>query len=426
MAEQLIKEEIIDPDLESTIKKNILLYFSGALVSNFGTFMYNFAIGLYVLSLTGSGQTFAFSILFGMVPRIILSPFAGVFADRFDRKKMTVMMDLFSGILLIGVFVTTQYTPLSLGIIYFSSAALTIFNTFFGISIGASIPNLVDEKRLVKVNSMRAMIDSTASIAGPFLGGIIYALIGIKYFILLNGISFIFSGISEMFINFNIHNREINPEAKSQSFGQTMKEGFGYLKDHKLIIGLMKYIILINFIASSIVIALPYTSVKVLGATPTEYGFIQMGFPAGLFVMSLLFTFFNKSHTNIFKKTTLSMFQFGLLMLLMGLPSNPILNMFPEQVHMILIFAISTLLGMVIISINIPLQTMMQLTIDDAFRGRVGGVISMMSQSIMPIGILVFGFLVDRINSYLLPIISGILILAIGLLMTRDKELQQL
>jgi len=69
---------------------------------------------------------------------------------------------------------------------------------------------------------------------------------------------------------------------------------------------------------------------------------------------------------------------------------------------------------------------MMQLTIDDAYRGRVGGVISMMSQGIMPIGILVFGFLVDHISSYLLPIISGILILAIATIMMKDKKMLQL
>ncbi|MCV6598863.1 MAG: MFS transporter [Alphaproteobacteria bacterium] len=201
MVEQFKDESPVD--LNPTIKKNIALYFAGALVSNLGTFMYNFAIGLYVLKLTGSGQTFAFSILFGMIPRIILSPFAGVLADKINRKKMTVLMDILSGVLLIFVYFVARTTTLSLVMIYASSALLTVFNTFFGISLSASIPNLVDKKRLVKVNSMRAMIDSVASIAGPLLGGVVYGLIGIEYFLLLNGLSFICSGISETFINLN-------------------------------------------------------------------------------------------------------------------------------------------------------------------------------------------------------------------------------
>ena len=424
MAEKL--DIIHDHQLEGTIKKNIALYFMGSLVSNLGTFMYNFAIGFYVLKLTGSGQTFALSILFGMVPRIILAPFAGVLADKIDRKKMTVLMDLLSGFLLIGIYIIAQFTTLNLTLIYLSSALLTVFNTFFGISLGASIPNLVNKERLVKVNSMRTMVDSVASIAGPVLGGVVYSLIGIEYFLLLNGISFVCSGISELFINFNIHNYKVNESIKAQSFGDTLREGFEYLKQHKLIIGLLKYILFINFIASSIQISLPYTTIQVLGATSSQYGLIQMGFPVGMLLMSFIYMVFNKNHKNIFKKTTVSMFQFGVVLMFLGLPSNPLLSGFSTEVHMVLTFVVSFVLGMIIIAINIPIQTMMQLSIDDAYRGRVGGVISMMSQAIMPIGILTFGYLIDQISSYLIPIISGILILLIGLIMLNDRKMIQL
>lgn len=424
MAEQFEQESTLS--LESTIKKNIALYFAGALVSNLGTFMYNFAIGLYVLTLTGSGQTFAISILFGMIPRVILAPFAGVLADKINRKKMTVIMDILSGLLLISLYFVTRVTTLSLSMIYISSALLTVFNTFFGISIGASIPNLVDEKRLIKVNSMRAMIDSIASIAGPLLGGVVYGLIGIKYFLLLNGLSFICSGISEVFINFNIHGHTVDDKTKAQSFGDTLKEGFDYLKQHELIVGLLKYLLFINFVSSSISIVLPYMTVEVLKATPSQYGLIQMGFPSGIMLMSLLYTFFSKKEEKIFRKTAKNIVQFGLALLLLGLPSNPLLSGLSNNIHMILVAVVSFILGAIMISINIPLQTMMQLSIDDAYRGRVGGVIAMAAQCIMPVGIMVFGFLSDRMSSYLLPIISGILILSIGVIMLNDKKMQQI
>jgi len=424
MVEQLAP--IPNPKLEKTIQKNLLLFFTGSLVSNLGTFMYNFAIGLYVLTLTGSGKTFAISILFGIVPRIILSPFAGALADKINRKTMTVCMDIASGVLLLSIYLITQFTDLSLMIVYISSATLTVFNTFFGISINASIPNLVDDKRLVKINSLRAMVDSGASIAGPMLGGLIYSFIGIEYFLLLNGISFICSGISELFINFNIYNRQISEKTKAQSLGDTLREGFKYLKQHELILGILKYALFLNFIVTSINISLPYTSVQVLGASSTQYGFIQMGFPAGVLIMSIIYTIVSKEHKNIFRKTTKGMFRFGIVFIFLGLPSNPLLSFLPTNIHMIITFIVSALLGMVIISINIPIQVMMQTTIDDEYRGRVGGVISMMSQAITPFGILLFGFLVDQISSYLLPIISGILILAIGILMMNDRKMLQL
>ena len=258
------------------------------------------------------------------------------------------------------------------------------------------------------------MVDSGASIAGPMLGGLVYSFIGIEYFLLLNGISFICSGISELFINFNIYNRQISEKTKAQSLGDTLREGFKYLKQHELILGILKYALFLNFIVTSINISLPYTSVQVLGASSSQYGFIQMGFPAGILIMSIIYTIVSKENINIFKKTTQGMFRLGIVFIFLGLPSNPLLSFLPNSIHMI------------IISINIPIQVMMQTTIDDEYRGRVGGVISMMSQAITPFGILLFGFLVDQISSYLLPIISGILILAIGILMMNDKKMLQL
>lgn len=428
MAEPLTLDEILinSEAQEKSIKRNIGLFTAGSAVSSLGTYMYNFAIGLFVLKLTGSGASFALAILFGMVPRIILSPFAGALADKLDRKKMVVVMDFMSGLLMLGVFLLTRFTELSLPIVYFSSAMLTIFNTFFGVSLGASVPNLVDEKRLMKINSFRSTIDSSTSLVGPLLGGIVYGAIGIQYFLLLNGISFICSGISEMFIDFNIYKRPVNHSIKSQSMLASMKEGISYLKEHKLIKGIMKYVLFLNFIAMSLTISLPFTSVEVLKASPQEYGIIQMGFPLGMLIMSILYGIFKKDHEKIFQKTAKNTLLFGVIFMMFGLPSSPIMMSFSRLINLSTIGVISFIMGTVIIAINIPLQVMMQKSIDDQYRGRVGGVISMAAQSISPLGLIIFGFMIDHMSSYLLPVISGIMIISIAFLMLSDKKMMEL
>lgn len=429
MAEQIeILENVdsIDPKLEKTIKRNIVLYAAGNAVSSLGTYMYNFAVGLYVLKLTGSGASFALALLFGMIPRIILSPFAGALADRLDRKKMAVSMDILSGVLMIVMFSLSQLTTLSLMMIYLSSALLTVFNTFFGISIGASVPNMVDENRLMKINSIRAMVDSLSSLVGPLLGGFAYSIVGIELFLLFNGISFVCSGVSEIFINFNIFNRPVNDKTQSQSIKENLKEGILYLRNHKLIIGILKYALFLNFIVMSVTISLPYTSVEVLGATPTQYGLVQMGFPIGLLVMSTLYSILRKDSKKVFLQTARYTLLLGLVFILFGAPASPLMLYFSNFTNLVAIFIISIIMGAIIVSINIPLQVMMQKSIDDEFRGRVGGVLSMASQLISPLGLIIFGFLIDHISSYLLPIISGILILCIATLMFNDKEMLEL
>jgi len=73
---------------------NLLLFSLGKFVSIFGTSIYTFAIGLYVLKVTGSGLSFATTLFFGLVPIILFNSIAGVMADRFDKKKVVIFMDL--------------------------------------------------------------------------------------------------------------------------------------------------------------------------------------------------------------------------------------------------------------------------------------------------------------------------------------------
>ena len=79
-------------------KQNIVLSIAGMTVSKLGSFIYTFAIGLYVLKITGSGQTFAATLMFGVLPRVILGPFIGNLTDRINKKLLVVGSDIFSGL----------------------------------------------------------------------------------------------------------------------------------------------------------------------------------------------------------------------------------------------------------------------------------------------------------------------------------------
>jgi len=73
--------------------KNIFLFLWGKTVSMLGTSVYGFAISLYVLSITGSALNYAITIMINIVPMIIISPIAGVFADRLPKKLFIIGMD---------------------------------------------------------------------------------------------------------------------------------------------------------------------------------------------------------------------------------------------------------------------------------------------------------------------------------------------
>jgi MFS family permease len=84
--------------------KNLVLFSAGKSVSMFASSIYSFAIGLYVLKLTGSALNYATTIMLHILPMIIMSPVAGVLADKISKKKLIVGMDLANGFLFLGLF----------------------------------------------------------------------------------------------------------------------------------------------------------------------------------------------------------------------------------------------------------------------------------------------------------------------------------
>ena len=188
---------------------NFILFSLGKFVSIFGASIYSFATGLHVLKITGSGMTFALSIIVSIIPIVIINPFAGVIADKFDKKKIVVAMDIVNGIFLVLLYIVSGIYGLRVQMIYISTLITSIFTTIFGISMEAAIPNIVSENMLMNINSASKIIDSMSSVLGPMVGGIIFAFIDIRYFILFNGISYIFSGISEIFIDFKYNDYNV-------------------------------------------------------------------------------------------------------------------------------------------------------------------------------------------------------------------------
>ena len=102
---------------------------------------------------------------------IVMNPFAGVIADKVDKKKLVICMDLLSGLLLITVYILSSYYGLNLFIIYTTTFLMTVFTTFWNRIRGVK-PNMVTKERLMSINSISKIIDSISLILGPMLGAL--------------------------------------------------------------------------------------------------------------------------------------------------------------------------------------------------------------------------------------------------------------
>ncbi|PHF01695.1 MFS transporter [Bacillus wiedmannii] len=395
--------------------RNICLYSIAKTVSIFGTAMYSFALGLYVLQITGSALNFAITLILGTIPMIVMNPFAGVIADKVDKKKLVVCMDLLSGCLLIAVYIVSSHYGLNLFIIYTTTLLMTVFTTFFGIGLEAAKPNIVSKERLMSINSISKIIDSVSLILGPMLGGIVFSVFDIKTFIIINGISFILSGIALLFIHFKLFECNINEEnAKRRvNFIKDIKEGVSYLLEKESLKNTFHILISFNFfLGFAVTVPLPYIINTVLNLGSKQFGIIQGTFPVGMIIGAIVVKKITDrfSYSYLLKKLSSML---SVFMIILGIPVLFKSFEVNDLVFVITYCVVMIFLGFIIALIDIPLIYFMQNEIPDEYRGRVLSIGLSIGKMMLPIAMALSGLLLNYIPAYTIPIVGGFLYLIV-------------
>lgn len=390
-------------------RSNLLLFAAGKGVSIFGASIYSFVIGLHVLSLTGSALNFAMTLMLGIVPMVIISPVAGVIADRIPKKWLVVGMDISSGLLFLFLFILTSRIAFTLPMIYASTVFINIFATFFGVGIEACKPNLVTPNKLIRLNAIGKLIDSSSAILGPILGGIVYVMFDIRAFMLFSSISFLTSAFTEWFIDYTYY-QPIQPIAhsnkESTSFKTDFIEGGKYFFNSKSILELFFVFVSLNFLLGfSVNVPGPYIINELLELPPKAYGVINAMFPIGLIIGTL--TVEKMMQRYEFRLLLITMNAFiAILASLVGLPM-----LFPIYSDYMLYVAfygtLFLLMGIAIAYVDVPVMMILQTEVPEALRGRVISLLGSLVKVILPVALLLSGAMVGKLHIALLPVIGA-------------------
>lgn len=400
--------------------KNLGLFIIGKLISVFGSAIYTFAIGLYVLKQTGSGFSFALTLFVGLIPTIIFSPVAGYMSDRFDKKKIVVSMDFANGMMFLILFVLTLKFELNQPMIYISTFMTTVFTTFFGIAFEAAKPNLVADEKLMSINSLSKVIDSTALILAPVLGGLIFAFTDIKTFILINAVCFIFSAGIETMIDFNYNIKstaEINDDG---GFVEDIKDGLTYIRKSSEIVKMINVLVILNFFISfSVTVPLPYIINNLLNLSSNQYGIIQGAFPVGMIlgavVVGKIIEKIDYIKLLIFSSITLSV-----AIALLGLPL--ILADASSLAYMIYYISVMVIFGIAISFIDVPILWLMQKSIPDNLRGKVLSISMSIVKLIAPLGLVISGIIINSVPVYIMTFAGGGILMLSNLMILNQKN----
>jgi len=381
--------------------RNFFLLWLGQGVSDIGSRIHSIALIWLVASLTGSATGVGMLFMAMTIPRIIVFPIAGVLVERWSKKRVIVMTDACRGLVAISIALTTNIIA-----IYALSALMIIFELFFAPAIKTVIPRIVDKDDLITANALSAVTGRSASLIGPALGGVIIALFGIKIAFMVNGLSFIFSAISEMFIAVPAGTHE-QSSGISRNIKRELLEGWEYIKSHYLLRFVVFFFAIVSIPFGAVMVLKVVLLTDVFGFSAEQYGLLMTIEGAGLLVGALLMGSMGKKYP----ETTAMVLGVGAI----GAAYLAISYSSMFWVAAALLFII----GFFATIANIAYGTFLQKAVADEFRSRVfsfdialGDMFAFMSMGLA-------GILGDTFGVGNVLAVCGALILALCLFATR-------
>jgi len=269
--------------------RSFFTIWSGQLVSLLGSQLTGFALGVWVYDQTKSVSLLAVVQVAQQAPYILLSPIAGVFADRWNRRTAMIISDLGAGlaVLVAGLlYLTGQLRPwMAIPIVLWMGT----FNTLMWPAFTASVTQLVPKQHYGRANGFVQLGEALPQIAGPALAGALYVAIHLGNMALIDFATYAFSALLMLlFVRIPQPARSAEGEKGKGSIWQEMRFGWDYIIARKVLLSLLIFFLLSNFLSgvmSPLIVPLILDNwdASTLGYLSTLMG---VGMLAGTLVMS--------------------------------------------------------------------------------------------------------------------------------------------
>lgn len=394
--------------MEKNWKKKISLFLTSQAISLFGSSLVQYAIIWYITLQTESGIMMTLATLCAFIPQVLISLFAGVWADRYNKKMIIILAD--SSIAIATLLIAISFF-LGYNAIWLLFAVLAIRSLGSGVQTPTTtsfIPEVVPEKHLMRINGINTTIQSIMLIVSPAVSGALLASVDLQYIFLIDVITAIIGVSIFSFVKTN-YKKEEKPKEKALD---SIKEGIIYTKNHKLIARMFRYLLIANFLVTPMAILTPLLVTRTFGAEPIYLTLNEIVFFVGNIIGGILLStwggFKNRIHT-----VGIGCIVCGVFSILLGIPFN---------------FAIYLiwmgLIGVTMPMINTPFITLFQEKVDADKQGRVFSLVSIISSAIMPLAMILYGPLADHVKIEYILIITGIFFILGTIILMKDKVIR--
>lgn len=266
--------------------KDFVLLLQGNVVSTVGDLMYSVAIGYWVYEQTGSSALMGVMSAISLFVTMILSPFSGSIVDKCNRKWVMVGMDLLQSVVMLTIGILAYLGKLNVPGVLIAAFLAAIGSVFYSPAVSTLMLDIIPHDDMVRGQSVFSGSNSFVNMVGTAFSGVVVAFFGVPLIVVINGLSNLYSAVSELFIHV--------PKTVQQGQQVTVK---GILRDSKAAVGeifaepclrlFVPCALILNLLgAGPLTLTLPFCMEK--GFTVDMYGYLMSVWTLGSVVCMVL------------------------------------------------------------------------------------------------------------------------------------------
>ena len=269
--------------IEAGFNKFLIIWL-GELISNIGSGMTAFGLGVYVWQMTHSAVNVAMVEMAALLPMILFAPVAGVLADRFDRRLLMILGDIVSGFGLIVLLVLMIRGDIQVWQICLCVGFSSLFSALLDPAYKATITDLLTEDEYAKASGMMGIASSSKFLISPIIGGLILAVFTMEVILIIDILTFVITVAAIFSVRKSLAVK--SQVKKEMDFLKDLKEGWLIILESK---GVMLLIVLVSFLMFYMGIIQVLSKPMILSFTSEQTtGILQTVVACGMMVSSIM------------------------------------------------------------------------------------------------------------------------------------------
>ena len=376
-------------------KKQIALFLISQNLSMFGSSVVGFSIVWYITVTTESGFWITLSTLATLIPQVLVSLWAGVFADRYNKKTIIMLADGFTALATLLAFVSFHYGFANLSFLIFIACLRSVGGGFQAPAVNALYPEIVPREHLLRINGINQMANNVLLLLSPAAGGAIFGMFGMQWTFLVD----LLTAVIAITIMFRLKIVTRAADRSDSSVLKELREGVRYTWSQPLLrVMLVCYAVTFILITPAAFLS-PLMVVRSFGSEVWKLTANEMLWSLGA-LLGGAFVAWKGEFKNKITMIAVSLAVFGCTFALMGLS---------RVFWVYLIF--DCICGMFVPVLIASETVLIQTNTEKGYMGRVFALLQFVSQGMMPIAILGFGPLSDLVRIESIMIGCGLLLI---------------